>query len=236
MAEQFAVGLQRHFDMLAFNLASRDNVTEDAYTARVRAPGIMPATGLHQNFEQMQAYAGDLIIRQVLSDALNLAVHCLNNAHLFLALVKANKDHGGLPPEAQKGAQQAQQDFVKLPIDQKFNRLEETYGIMCGLEDTIVSLGFALQALAQQGGTVQKNQLDDQGELTFELQAAAAGTAEADLWRQPDALETAPRVFREGDKITFSDTELQHILLTIGVFGRQLFSSVSTFARESRET
>ena len=55
IAQQFMSGLQRHFDMLAFNLAARDSVQEAAYNERVNAPKIMPAAPRHQNFEQMQA-------------------------------------------------------------------------------------------------------------------------------------------------------------------------------------
>ena len=53
----------------------------------------------------------------------------------------------------------------------KFNRLEKEYGIMCELEDTLTSLGFAIQALMQSRGLVQKSQVDDNGELVIELKA-----------------------------------------------------------------
>ncbi len=234
MAEQFATGLQRHFDMLAFNLAAREAVTDDAYARRAREPRMMPAAALHLNFEQMQAYANDLMVRQLLSDALNLAVHCLDNAHLFLTLVKTQTEQGDLSPEAQKEAQEAQREFTRMPIDQKFNRLEERFGLMSDLEDTLVSLGFALQALARQQGIVREPQVDENGALSIELQAAKPGVAAGDLWKQPDDLESMEKVFQEGEKITFSDEDLQNILLTIGVFGRKLFTSVSRYVKEIR--
>ena len=69
IAQQFMAGMQRHFDMLAFNLASREAATEEAYNAHVHATKIMPAAPRHQNFEQMQAYARDLLVRQVIGDS-----------------------------------------------------------------------------------------------------------------------------------------------------------------------
>ena len=54
-AHQFMAGLQRHFDMLAFNMVARESVQEDAYNSRVNVPRVMPAAQHHQNFEQMQA-------------------------------------------------------------------------------------------------------------------------------------------------------------------------------------
>ena len=53
VAQNFMDGLQRHADMLAFNLAARESVQEAAYKQRSLAPRIMPAGKRHQNFEQM---------------------------------------------------------------------------------------------------------------------------------------------------------------------------------------
>lgn len=234
-AEQFMAALQRHFDMLAYNLASRENVAEEAYVARVNAPRAMPASQVHSNFEQMQAYARDLLLGQVVNDSLNLAVSALNNAHLFLALIKANQQQGNLSPEVQKACQQAQQEFVKLPLDQKFNRLEQEYGVMCELEDSMISLGFVIQALMQQGGIVKEPQVDSDKELKLEMKAAKAGEETIDVWRKAGELETIQKVFPEGEKINFSDTELQSILLTIAVFTHQLFKTVSGYARDSKQ-
>ena len=133
IAQQFMAGLQRHFDMLAFNLASRELVSEAGYNKHSNAPRIMPAAPRHQNFEQMQAYARDLMVRQVVGDALNLVVTGMNNAHFFLALVKATHANSRVSAEAQKEAQELQQSFVPAPLDEKFNRLEKDYGIMCEL-------------------------------------------------------------------------------------------------------
>ena len=234
IAEQFAAGLQRHFDMLAFNLASRESVTDETYARRVRDPRIMPAAALHLNFEQMQAYAQDLMVRQLLSDALNLAVHCMNNTYLFITLFKTQAEKGALSQESQKEAQEAHQAFARMPIDQKFNHLEENFGLMSDLEDSLVSLGFALQALAQQQGIVREPQIDDNGVLSLELHSAKPGVSGGDLWKQPGDLEAGERVFKEGEKIIFTDEDLQNILLTVGVFGRNLFTSVAHYIRELR--
>ena len=155
IAQQFMAGLQRHFDMLAFNLAARESVEEAAYDKHCKAPRIMPAAPRHQNFEQMQAYARDLLVRQVIGDSLNLAVNAMNNAHFFLALVKATNANTNVAPEAQQEAQKSQQSFIPAQLDEKFNRLEKDYSIMCELEDSITSLGFMMQALMQQRGEVQ---------------------------------------------------------------------------------
>lgn len=235
IAQQFMAGLQRHFDMLAFNLASREAVQEEAYTKHVNAPRIMPAAPRHQNFEQMQAYARDLLIRQVIGDSMNLAATGMNNAHFFLALVKSTKATPEVDPESQKEAKSLQQAFVSAQLDEKFNLLEKNYGIMCELEDTITSLGFCMQALMQQGGIVKAPQLDDNGELCFELKAVEISNV-VDGQSQPQGkLVDHNLVFREGDLITFSDVELQLVLVTIASFADALFKSVANYAKSIKD-
>lgn len=235
IAQQFMAGLQRHFDMLAFNLASRDGVTEEAYNTQVKVPKIMPAAPRHQNFEQMQAYARDLLVRQVIGDSLNLAVNAMNNAHFFLALVKATKANTNVAPEAQQEAQKSQQSFIPAQLDEKFNRLEKDYSIMCELEDSITSLGFMMQALMQQRGEVQAAQVDDNGELVLELKSVEVH-GEGNGQQPPKGkLIDQRKVFKEGEFITLTNSELQLVLVMIASFADSLFKSVANYARSVKE-
>ena len=234
-AEQFMIGMQRHFDMLAFNLAARQTVTEESYQAKVQEPAMLLVPQFHQNFEQMQAHSRDLLFTQAINDNLQLAVACLNQVHLFLALIKAQKENGGLPPKIQHEVQQKQGDFLRLPLEQKFNLLEEKYGVMSELEDGITSLGMAFQALSRQGGVVKEDQLDEQKELVIEFKKAPDFSSEMELGAKLREMVTVTKTFREGEKISFTDLELQLMLLTTAVFAHQLFSAVATYARRLQE-
>ncbi|NDV60924.1 hypothetical protein G0Q06_00495 [Puniceicoccales bacterium CK1056] len=231
MANQFMAGVQRHFDMLAFNLATRGLGSENTYNELISRAGVMPVPQLHQNFEQMQAHARDLLLRQVINDALNLTVTCLNNTHLFLALIKEKRESGGneLTQEQQKAAQQAQQEFIKVRLEDKFDRIETTYKVMCELEDSIISLAFCLQALVTQGGVVRKAQLGANQQLELEL-VHAAPSLKSPHNLQPANIRTYTKSFSEEERIIFSDTDLQSVILTVGVFARQLFESVAKYA------
>ncbi len=235
IAQQFMSGLQRHFDMLAFNLAAREAVQEDAYNQRVNAPRIMPAAPRHQNFEQMQAYARDLLVRQVIGDCMNLAVTAMNNAHFFLALVKSTNATPQVSPESQKEAQALQQAFVPANLDEKFNRLEKDYSIMCELEDTIISLGFVMQAFMQQGGVVKEAQLDDNGELVLELKTVEVLNTGDGQGKPAGKLVDQRKVFRLDEPLVFSDVELQLILVTIAAFADALFKSVANYAKSVQD-
>ncbi|MEM8866896.1 MAG: hypothetical protein AAGC73_01385 [Verrucomicrobiota bacterium] len=235
IAQNFMAGLQRHSDMLAFDIASRASATEEAYNKEVAAPMVQPAAQHHQNFEQMQAYANDLLMRQVLNDAMNLVVNCLNNAHFFLALVKTTGAKPDVSPEAQKETQVWQIEFVKAPLDQKFDLMEKKFGIMCELEDTMTSMGFALQALAQNRGVVQEAYLDETGELVIELKAVELTLKPVDGNQAKGRLVDQRKAFKKDEVIAFSDMELQLVLVTVGSFADSLFKSVSEYARAKRE-
>ncbi|CAI8261900.1 MAG: Uncharacterised protein [Opitutia bacterium UBA7350] len=234
LAQNFMRGMQRHFDMLAFNLASRKRITEQDYQKMVHAVGLMPLAGQHQNFEQTQAYARDLLHKQLVNDALTLAISILHNTHFFLAIVKCTEGNPEKAKEKQAVAEGMQKAFVEGPLDHKFNRLEDDYGIRCELEDTITSLGFCLQALAQNNGMVIKNYLDQVGELRLELKSLGSGV------QNPLSNQTSPKlveyikVFREGDYVSFNDKELQLILVTVATFADNLFKSISDYAKSMR--
>lgn len=235
IAQQFMSGLQRHFDMLAFNLASRESVQEEAYDRYAHTPKIMPSAASHQNFEQMQAYAQDLLVRQVIGDSMNLAVTGMNNAHFFLALVKSTNAQAQVSPEAQQQAQKAQKAFVSAPMDQKFNMLEADYGIMCELEDSIVSLGFCLQALMQHGGIVQNTHTDEHGELVVDLKTLKILGRTKEGGKAQGKLVDQRKIFKEGEVLTFSELDLQLVLVTIASFADALFKSVAQYAKTIKE-
>ncbi|WP_269537241.1 hypothetical protein [Cerasicoccus fimbriatus] len=232
MAQQLMGGLQRHYDMLSFNLAAHDCITEEAYNTRTHATKMMPAPPAHQNFEQMQAFAADIMMRNVLGDMINLCIAGLNNYHMFLAAIKAQKDHGQTP-EAQQQVQQAQQAFAQAQVDAKFNTLEENYGILCELEDTIISIGFAIQAMMQHQGVIQQAHLDDQGELGFDLKTVEIMQQPAEGQPGQARLVDQRKVLREGEKVNFSKDELQQLVLTVGSFLDTLFKSVGRYAQEN---
>lgn len=233
MAVQYMAGVQRHLDLLAFNLVGQNSATESSYRARAELPQLRRLVNPLGNFEQLQAFARDILTRSTVGDAANIAVSGLHNAHLFLALIKGTggAEAESVDPEVQKAAQEAQQAFVRAPLDQKFNMLEENFGVLCPLEDTIVSYGMAMQAIMQHGGIVQKQHVGEDGILSFELQSAPATRFDSkDPWFE--AVETNLKTFREGDRIAFTDTELQLLVFTVAVFGHQLFSSITRYARE----
>ena len=230
VAKQFMFGLQRHFDLLAFNLAAQETIQENAYNERAAATQVMPFLSHHQNFEQLQAYARDILVRQVVNDSLNLALTAMNNVHFFLALIKATGTRTQVSLAAKSEAQTNQKEFIVAKLDEKFNQLETEYGIRCELEDSITSLGFILQILVKQGGVVKKEQLDNDGKMILELKSIEIQTSESITDIKPNTLKTIRKIYYEDDIVLFEDVELQLLLVTVASFADSLFKSVLKYA------
>jgi hypothetical protein len=234
LAVDFMAGMQRHFDMLAFNLASREAITEADYKRISQAPHVMPSVQQHQNFEQTQAYARDLMMRQLLNDALGLVFSLLHNAHFYLTLIKYSEGNSELNPDKKEEAEASQKSFVECPLDEKFNRLENDFSIRCELEDTITSIGFSLQALIQNSGKVTAQHIDANKELVLDLKSAEEEATQSVDVVTHAKLKDYPKVFREGEYVSFSDKELQLILVTVASFADGLFNSIARCVKDAR--
>ena len=232
VAQNFMDGLQRHADMLAFNLASREAVEEPAYKRRSSAPQIMPSGNRHQNFEQMQAYARDLMVRQVISDSLGLTVSALNNSHFFFALIKESNAAKKVDAKAHKRAETRHNDFLKLALVDKFKFLENEYSLKTGYESSILSLTIALQTLVENGGILKSEHLGDQPSLQIIIKRLEVGDAKSATGKSLARVVDEKKEFRSGEAIVFSDTEVQRILITVASFADALFKSVAHYARQ----
>lgn len=232
VAQNFMDGIQRHADMLAFNLAARESVQEAAYKQRSMAPRIMPAGKRHQNFEQMQAYARDLLVRQVINDSLGLCSSALNSCHFFFALIRETNASDQVNPEAQKQAEKVHKRFLKLSLEEKFEFLEKEYSVNSNFKETIFSLIIALRALVENGGILRADFFQtNPGQIEIAIKRL-----KMDEKPEPNGPATGKmideiKIFRTGEAVVFSDVEIQRILVTVATFADSLFKSVASYAR-----
>jgi hypothetical protein len=233
VAQNFMDGVQRHADMLAFNLASRESVQEGAYKQRSLAPRIMPAGNRHQNFEQMQAYARDLLVRQVINDSLGLCSSALNNCHFFFALIRETNASDLVDKEAQKKAEKLHKQFLKLSLEDKFEFLEREYDVVSSYTKTILSLVIALRALVENGGILKAEFLDTvPRQIELSIKRLKVDQKMDTTAKATGKMIDEVKVFREGEAIVFSDVEVQRILVTVASFADSLFKSVAGYARK----
>lgn len=236
ISRNFLTALQRQYDMLAFTLAGIRSADPKAYEYYSSVSRVMPAPGAHLNHEQMVAYARGLLLRTSINDLLALSAECMNQCHLLCTLIKLRGRNQNSQPDIDKVIGEKQEAFVHMKLQQKFNELEQSFSIVCDLEDGIFSIATALRVLAR-GGLVTNDDLSPDGALTLEFKSMQKTEEEnASTSASPQGIKTklvdTQRTFRPGEVLDLTDEELLSLNITVAKFLDGLFRSVDAYGRE----
>lgn len=261
ISRTFMAALQRQHDMLAFSLAGLRTSDPRAYDYYSAVSRVMPSPQNHLNAEQVIAYARNLMMRTTINDLLGIAAECLHRCHLLCVLIKVRGQNRAPDEALDRQIGDAHQAFLRMSLQDKFEELEKSFGILCDLEDSIFSLAAALRVLSRVGGLVTNDDLAPDGRLTLEFMAMKdyevddedeAATADAPVVPPPgvtrhplpgdDALLKKPtktlskltettRTFQPGEMLELTEEELLGLNITVAKFFDGLFRSVDHFGR-----
>ena len=236
ISRKYLGALQRRHDILAYEVASLPAVDAEKYEYFARLARIMPVQQIHMDHASAQRQVRGKLTVQALNDLLGLAAGCLDETHFLLTLIanKAAVESGS--EDANRKVQETQEAFARAALQDKFDLLEKNFGIMCELEDGIISLAFGLRIMMGRGGVVSPEDLGDDGELAFEFKSVQQinppkGAPEG---AKPELrLADTRRSFRAGDTIEFSNSEIMGLTVTLASFFHSLFRSVDDFGRRT---
>lgn len=257
ISRNFFTALQRQHDMLAFNIAGLHTADPKAYDHFSTLTRVMPVPQAHLPADQMLAYARGLMLRTTINDLLTLSAECMVQCHLLCLFIREQGHQRERNPIIEKNIGDKQQAFIRMTLQDRFTEMEESFGIVCELEDGVFSLAAALRVIAR-GGLVTNDDITPDGALTLEFKAmkdfelsaeelaaaaAQAGPGEAvEGVVKNDALgDTKPktvarltdtqRTFRPGEMLDLSDNELLGLNITVAKFVDGLLRSVDHFGR-----
>ena len=214
IAQNFFGTLQRHFDLLAFNLAATQSVDAEKYNHFSSLTKMMPVAQLHRNFDQMKSFAHGLMLR--------------------LCTLFANKKAMEADPKsANELVGRKQEAFVNSALQDKFEVFEKEFGILCELEDGITNMAIALRSLMQNNGVVTAEDVDDDGELVFEFKTVQTIQPAKEGERPEVRLADTRRAFKAGDTIDLTNSELLSLNTTVAAFFDALFKSVAAFGKKT---
>lgn len=228
--------LQRRHDILAYEVASIPGVDAEKYEYFARLARLMPVQQIHMDHGQVQRQVRGKITVQVLNDLLGMAAGCMDECHFLLTLIANKPEVEAGAAEANRKVAEAQEAFARSALQDKFDTLEKNYGIMCELEDGIISLAFGLRVMMGRGGIVEAEDTGDDGELAFEFKSVQqinppVGAPEG---TKPELrLADTRRAFRAGDTIEFTNSEIMGLTVTIASFFHGLFRSVDDYGRRT---
>lgn len=229
ISQNFLGGLQRQFDLLAFNLASTQAIDAEKYNAFCALAKAMPVAPAHMAFDSAKNYVHGLILRQTLNDMLGISAACMDNCHLLCTLI-ANKDAMKNDPKETNALVGRKQDaFVNSALQDKFEALEKEFGITCSAEDAVTTLAIALRTLVQQNGVVGAEDVDEDGELVFEFKTVQTIQPMKPEDKPEVRLADTRRAFKVGDTIDLTNSEMLSLNITIADFFHKLFQSVDAY-------
>ncbi|MFM9000917.1 MAG: hypothetical protein ACKORB_04755 [Opitutia bacterium] len=256
ISRKYFTALQRQHDLMAFNLAGLQTADPKAYDHFSGLSRIMPLPQAHLPASQMQAFARGLMLRTTINDLLVLSVECMVDCHhlcLFVRHCGHNKQPG---KELIEKVEKDHQAFARMNLQEKFETLEETFGIVCDLEDGVFSLAAALRVLSR-GGMVTNDDIAPDGSLTLEFKSmqdfevpveskeetSSESAAPEGVVRHPigDVLHTrtrtiarlvdTTRTFKPGAVLELTDAELLGLNITVAKFVDGLMKSVDFYAK-----
>jgi hypothetical protein len=221
----------------------------------------MPSPPAHLPPEQMRAYARGLMMRTTINDLLALSAEAMAQCHLLCLFIRERGRNPLGDAAADKVVAEQQQAFVQKNLQDRFEDLEDSFGIVCELEDGIFSLAAALRVLVR-GGLVTNDDITPDGSLTLEFKAMKDFEIESDepsspmapLAVQPPAgvtvhalpgqengatkkkvvskLTDTQRTFRPGEMLDLTDIELLGLNITVAKFVDGLLRSVEHYGKE----
>lgn len=255
ISRNFFTALQRQHDMLAFSIAGMHTADPKAYEHFSSVSRVMPVPQAHLPADQMLAYARSLMLRTTINDLLTLSAECMVQCHLLCLFIREQGHKRERNPIIEKNIGDKQQAFARMTLQDRFTELEESFGIVCELEDGIFSLAAALRVLTR-GGLVTNDDITPDGALTLEFKAMKDFEVPAEIGATPeDAAAEAPpgvtkhgvpddaksktvskltdtqRTFRPGEMLDLSDNELLGLNITVAKFVDGLLRSVDSFGR-----
>ena len=236
ISQNFLGALQRQFDLLAYNMAASQQVESEKYETFARQVKLMPVPQMHQDFSQVQAYARGLLFRQTLNDLMNMASACMDNCYLLCQLIRNQETAKDGAEAANKAVAGAMEAFTRAPLNEKFERFEKDFDIMCETEDAIIAIAVGLRVLMSRNGSITPEDVNEDGELVFEFKTVQTinhpprGVEN----QQPEVrVVDTRRAFRAGDTLELSNSELLSLSVTITAFFHNLFRGVDEYGRKT---
>ncbi|MDD5261281.1 MAG: hypothetical protein PHD76_05465 [Methylacidiphilales bacterium] len=237
VAERYLQVYQRLFDIACFCLASFRKINEEDYDQMAQQSSVMPKIQSRMDFERAKDATQFWMARNTLSEALSTIVPLLEDCRTVCALCDYKMTGKADPALVEKITGPDRQQFLQLPIPEKFAQLKKKYGIESELEDHVQSLLDLTKALVLKDGKLTNEEARN-GKLTLKLRMITVMQAPAQSQGGEPILGLTRRMtdhvrdIAVGDKIELSRAEAIGGLITIAGFLATMLQGVQAYAKK----
>jgi hypothetical protein len=238
IADRYLSVHQKLFDVAMFNMASHRKVSEEDYDMVTNQFPVQPQQKERRDFEAAKDTAQNWAARNLISEALSTVVPLMEDSRTVMALCDYKVGGKNDQELVNKITGPDRNEFMALPIPDKFKFLKDKYDVSSEVEEHILSLMEVAKAMIQHDNKAAAEVCKD-GKLTLKIrtitltQAPAkseSGEAILGLTRQ---MNDHTREFTEGSEIELKKAELVGGLVTISAFLATLLAGVQQYAQKT---
>lgn len=238
VADRYLNHYQKLFDLSMFSLSSFRKASEQDYDEFAQQLIVMPKNNARMSFDKAKDATETWVLKHVLSEALGSVMPLMEDCRTICSLCDYKASKKNDQAELQSITVKQRQEFIALPISDKFALLKKKFGLESEVQEHIQSLLQVTRALVKEG-VLTSDETEGQPELTLKIRSVtlvqspakgAAGEATVNLTRK---ISDNSRVVKVGEKITFSKAEQFGSLVTMAIFLASMLQGVQAYAKKT---
>jgi hypothetical protein len=239
VADRYLSHYQKLFDISMFSLSSFRKASEQDYDEFARQLVVMPKQQGRMPFEKAKDATETWLLKHVLAEALGSVMPLMEDCRTICALCDYKAAKKNSQAEIQLITGKQRQEFIAMPLADKFKLLKEKYGLESEVQDHIQSLLPLTRALSRDDATLTEAETSGKQEMTLKIrsvtlmQKPAKGPAGEPTVTLSRKISDNSRVVKVGEKISFSKAEQFGSLLTMAIFLGSMLQGVQAYAKKT---
>lgn len=232
ISTRYNTTVQRLFDIAASAVGAIRSQSEKDYVEFARSAGYLPDGRSHAKHEDIRQIAEQWVVRNILTESLNMLTPLLEDVRSVAALAhwKADGEQGPDKPRQILGAER--EESLKKNFGDRIKHLRDAYEIFSFVEGVLPGLFQLNTILAQHDGKVPKEMLNGSGEWVLALVTLAVD--KGDGKSQPTAqLSRTDRRFALGSTVSLGKEDVLLMVGSIGFYASTLLNSLQEYLKKS---
>jgi hypothetical protein len=238
VADRYLSHYQKLFDISMFSLSSFRKASEQDYDEFAQQLMVMPKNQGRMTFDKAKDATETWVLKHVLAEALGSMVPLMEDCRTICALCDFKTAKKQNPSEVQEITGKQRQEFIGLPLPEKFNVLKQKYNLDSEVKEHVQSLLQVTRALARDS-VLTEAETEGKPETTLKIRAVtlvqipAKGPSGEPTINLSRKISDATRVVKVGEKITFTKAEQFGSLVTMAIFLGSMLQGVQAYARKT---
>ena len=238
VADRYLSHYQKLFDISMFSLSSFRKASEQDYDEFAQQLIVMPKNNARMGFDKAKDATETWVLKHVLAESLGSVVPLMEDCRTICALCDYKTAKKNNQTELQTITGKQRQEFIALPLPEKFKLLKQKFGLESEVQEHVQSLLQVTRALARDS-VLTDAETEGKPETTLKIRAVTlvqnpakgpGGEATVNLSRK---ITDNSRVVKVGDRITFSKAEQFGSLVTMAIFLGSMLQGVQAYAKKT---